>query len=194
MSLATDALIVERLPRMLTYARALTRNRAEADDLVQDTVIRVLDSIERFDGRSFGAWSGTILRNRFIDNCRHARFQGGAIEDAPVMATAAQPTQESVVELDQTLRLLDDLAPNHREIIVMICIKEFSYARTAKLLKVPIGTVRSRLSRARVELLSAVEEDRHGRRNGEDTPSRTRSSSVNKSAGPVFIGIVSRHG
>lgn len=163
MSVATDTLIVERLPGLLAYARALTRNRAEADDLVQDAIVRVLDSIERFDGNNFAAWSGTILRNRFIDNCRQLRFKGGAIEDAPVMATAQQPTQERVVELDETLRVLDDIAPKHREVIIMICIKEFSYARTAGLLKIPMGTVRSRLSRARVELLVAVEDARSRR-------------------------------
>lgn len=175
MALATDTLLIDRLPRLHTYARALTRNRADADDLVQDTVIRVLDSIERFDGRSFGAWSGTILRNRFIDNCRHARFHGGAIEDAPVIVTTQRPTQEGVVELDQTLRVLEDLAPKHREIIVMICIKEFSYARTARMLNIPVGTVRSRLSRARVELLAAVEDDRL-RHRGNPPLARARAS------------------
>jgi DNA-directed RNA polymerase specialized sigma24 family protein len=72
-----------------------------------------------------------------------------------------------VVELDETPRLLVELSPKHREIITLICIKELSYWRTARRLKIPIGTVRSRLSRAREELLAAVEGNRYGRRNGE---------------------------
>lgn len=182
MSAPMDSLIVERLPRMRAYARTLTRNRAAADDLVQDTIVRVLDSAEHFDGRSFAAWSGTILRNRFIDNCRRARFDAGPLDDATDVAVTQQPTQERVVELDETLRVLDDLAPKHREIIVMICIKELSYARTARLLKLPIGTVRSRLSRARVELLAAVESDRHDRR-GHPRLARPMALSVKHAAG-----------
>jgi DNA-directed RNA polymerase specialized sigma24 family protein len=70
------------------------------------------------------------------------------LEDLPVTATAQEATQESVVELDGTLRMLDNLAPRHRKILVMICLKEYSYIRTARELKIPVGTVRSRLSRA----------------------------------------------
>lgn len=167
MSNGTGDLIRERLPHMRVYARSLTRNPVTADDLVQDTIVRVLTSIEKFDGSNFAAWSNTILHNRFIDECRRVRFQGLSIEDVPVMALAQKPTQDTAVELDETLRALDELSPKNREIITLICVNELSYGRAARLLKIPVGTVRSRLSRAREELLAAVEGDRHGRRNGE---------------------------
>jgi RNA polymerase sigma-70 factor (ECF subfamily) len=165
MGYAAGDLILERMPHLVSYARALTRNRASADDLVQDTVVRILTSIEQFDGSSFASWSGTILRNRFFDNCRRSRRHGGSVEDAAVPEMAEEPAQDFVVELDETLRVLDDLSPKHREILTMICIKEFSYERTARMLRIPIGTVRSRLSRARLELLAIVESGR-GARNG----------------------------
>jgi RNA polymerase sigma-70 factor, ECF subfamily len=150
-------LIQSRLPQWRAYAQALTHNRSAAEDLVQDTVVRVLKSIDRFDGTNFRGWSNTILHNRFIDDRRRARFQGGSIEDLPVAVTAQKATQEREVELGDTMRALDEISPKHREIIVLIGIKELSYAQTARQLKIPVGTVRSRLARARAELLTFVE-------------------------------------
>ena len=153
-------LIQERLPQWRAYAQSLTRNRAAAEDLVQDTVVRVLTAIDRFDGTNFKSWSNAILHNRFIDDRRRARYQGGSIEDLPVAATAHKATQEIEVELVETLRALDDISPQHREIIILVGLKELSYARTARRLKIPMGTVRSRLSRARAELLTLVDGER----------------------------------
>jgi RNA polymerase sigma-70 factor, ECF subfamily len=170
MSLAVNTLLQERLPHLHAYAMALTRNRAAAEDLVQDTVERVLSSADRFDGSNFNGWSNTILRNRFIDDCRRDRFRGGSVDDVPVSATAQEATQEKTAELDDTLRALDDLAPKHREILALICLEELSYARTARRLKIPLGTVRSRLARARAELQAALESNGRGRRYGEARP------------------------
>ena len=180
MTFAVGELIQERLPQWRAYALSLTRNRAAAEDLVQDTIVRVLTSISHFDGTNFAAWSNTILRNRFIDDCRRARFQCGSVEDLPVTATAQEATQEHTVELHDTLRVLDNLAPQHRDILVLTCVKELSYVRTARQLKIPIGTVRSRLSRARSLLLATLDEKRGQRRNGERPPLPIRSSSTRR--------------
>ncbi len=159
-------MIQERLPHWLAYAQALTRNRAAAEDLVQDTVVRVLTSMERFDGRSFASWSNTILRNRFIDGYRHSLFQDTSVVDleGPTFARAA--SQEIVVEMDETLRAIEKLAPKHRRILVLTCIHDLSYAHTARRLKIPLGTVRSRLSRARAELLATLDGKASGGRRG----------------------------
>lgn len=81
MTYAIGDLIQKQLPHWLAYAQSLTRNRTAAEDLVQDTVVRVLTSIERFDGRSFASWSNTILRNRFIDGYRRSLFQDSSVVD-----------------------------------------------------------------------------------------------------------------
>jgi RNA polymerase sigma-70 factor (ECF subfamily) len=165
MNSTAGELIQQRLPQWRAYAQSLTRNRAAAEDLVQDTVVRVLTSMDRFDGTNFKGWSNTILHNRFIDDRRRARFQGGSVEDLPIAATAQKATQDLDVELVETLTALDEISPEHREIIILIGIKELSYARTARRLKIPMGTVRSRLSRARAELLTVVDGERRlGRR------------------------------
>lgn len=174
-------LIQKRLPHWLAYAQALTRNRAAAEDLVQDTVVRVLASMERFDGRSFASWSNTILRNRFIDGYRHSLFQDGSAVDLEGPAFARAASQEVVVEMDETLRAIERLAPKHRRILILTCIHEFSYARTARRLNIPLGTVRSRLSRARAELLATLDGKAVGGRRGKPLsklsglPSRRKS-------------------
>lgn len=159
-------LIQSRLPQWRAYAQSLTRNRAAAEDLVQDTIVRVLRSVDKFDGTNFKSWSNAILHNRFIDDRRRARFQGCSVEDLPVEATAQAATQEHAIELAETLHALDKLSPKHREIIVLIGMKEFSYARTARRLEIPLGTVRSRLARARAELNAAVHGERRPDGNG----------------------------
>lgn len=173
-------LIRERLPHWLAYAQALTRNRAAAEDLVQDTVVRVMSSMERFDGRSFASWSNTILRNRFIDGYRHSLFQdGSAVDlDGPTFARAA--SQETAVEMDETLRAIGRLAPKYRRILVLTCIHELSYARTARRLKIPLGTVRSRLSRARAELQATLDGKSGDCENGITPSSPARQSSRRK--------------
>jgi RNA polymerase sigma-70 factor (ECF subfamily) len=175
-------MIQERLPHWLAYAQALTRNRAAAEDLVQDTVVRVLTSMERFDGRSFASWSNTILRNRFIDGYRHSLFQDSSAVDleGPTFARAA--SQEIVVEMDETLRAIERLAPKHRRILVLTCVQDLSYARAARRLKIPLGTVRSRLSRARAELLATLDGKSRGGRSGRSVPDSTRLASRRKAS------------
>jgi RNA polymerase sigma-70 factor (ECF subfamily) len=168
-------LIQERLPQWRAYARSLTRNRAAADDLVQDTIVRVLTSIEHFDGSNFASWSNAILRNRFIDDCRRARFQNGSVDNLPVAATAQPATQAFAVELEETMRALHKLPPKHRKILVLIAVNELSYVRAARRLKIPLGTVRSRLARARATLLAAVDGNSRDSRNAEDAPTPMRS-------------------
>jgi RNA polymerase sigma-70 factor (ECF subfamily) len=178
MDSAIGDLILKRLPNMRAYAQSLTRNRAAAEDLVQDTIVRILTSSNQFDGSNFVSWSNMILRNRFIDDCRRARFRdGGSIDDVPVTAIAQKAAQELAVELDETLRALEDLSPNFRNILVLKCIDDLSYAHTARRLKITLGTVRSRLSRARAELSATVKGNRGGRHDGEVPTIRCRRCS-----------------
>ncbi len=178
-------LIQKRLPHWLAYAQSLTRNRTAAEDLVQDTVVRVLTSAERFDGRSFASWSNTILRNRFIDEYRRSRFRDASVVDLEGTMTAREASQEVKVELDETLRALDGLSPKHRRILVLTCIQDLSYVRAARRLKIPLGTVRSRLSRARKELAAALDGKDGGGHSGDTLPNPVRSPRRNPSKARV---------
>jgi len=151
-------LLIAALPHMRAYARSLTGSADQADDLVQDTALRLLGAHEQYrQGTNFRAWAIAALRNRFIDIRRRARFHGGSIEDIDTSLFAQVPSQETVVYFEQTAREFWRLSPAHREIITMIGINGMSYEQVAKVLGCPIGTVRSRLARARAELQSAID-------------------------------------
>ena len=151
-------LLVAALPHMRAYARSLTGSADQADDLVQDTAIRLMTAHEQYrQGTNFRAWAIAALRNRFIDLRRRARFHGGSIEDIDTSLFAQPPSQDTIVYFEQTAREFWRLSPAHREIITMIGINGMSYEQVAKVLDCPIGTVRSRLARARAELQSAID-------------------------------------
>ncbi|MCW5770850.1 MAG: sigma-70 family RNA polymerase sigma factor [Rhodospirillaceae bacterium] len=151
-------LLIAALPHLRAYARSLTGSADQADDLVQDTAMRLLVAQEQYrEGTNFRAWAIASLRNRFIDLKRRARFHGGSIDDIDTALFAQQASQETVVYFEQTAREFWRLSPAHREIITMIGINGMSYEQVAQVLGCPIGTVRSRLARARAELQSAID-------------------------------------
>lgn len=151
-------LLIAALPHMRAYARSLTGNLDQADDLVQDTAIRLMTAHEQYrQGTNFRAWAIAALRNRFIDLRRRARFHGGSIEDIDTSLFSQPPSQDTIVYFEQTAREFWRLSPAHREIITMIGINGMSYEQVAKVLGCPIGTVRSRLARARAELQIAID-------------------------------------
>ena len=151
-------LLIAALPHLRAYARSLTGSADQADDLVQDTAIRLMTAHEQYrQGTNFRAWAIAALRNRFIDLRRRARFHGGSIEDIDTSLFSQPPSQDTIVYFEQTAREFWRLSPAHREIITMIGINGMSYEQVAKVLGCPIGTVRSRLARARAELQSAID-------------------------------------
>jgi RNA polymerase sigma factor (sigma-70 family) len=143
------------IPGLRRYARSLLRDRSAADDLVQDCLERVVARWQqRRQGDSVRAWVFTILHNlaisRFRQNARLNSFI--AIEDAGEDATASAPTQEQGLQRRELLRLLDRLPEEQRAVLLLISVEDLSYAETARALDIPIGTVMSRLARARERL------------------------------------------
>lgn len=158
------ALFRECLPHLRAYARSLSRNADVADDLVQDTLLRGWAARNQFTmGTNFRAWMFTILRNRFLDECRNGRGREMRTSDISSYDLVVGPTQEVVVEFDDMARAYWRLSPNHREIIMLAGAMGASYEEAAKIIGCPVGTVRSRLSRARTELHESLKA-RSGRR------------------------------
>jgi len=149
--------------RLYGYALALTRDAADAEDLVQDTFVRAMDAarVPR-DEAAFRAWLFRILRNRFIDLQRTRRRDETPLDemsDADDYGAADRPTGDPPVITALTVRFgLMKLKPRQREILALVDVAGFSYAETAQILDVPPGTVMSRLARARAALLDAVGE------------------------------------
>ena len=147
------ALLVEQLPGLRRYARALTGDTWAADDLVQDTLERAWRSFSMWQRRGeVRAWLFGILHNRFVDRLRAqgARPESSAGDDLP--EPPVRPTQDDRLELRDLERALQRLAPEQREVLLLVGVEDLGYAEIARVVGVPIGTVMSRLSRARARL------------------------------------------
>jgi RNA polymerase sigma-70 factor, ECF subfamily len=144
-------LIEQQIPRLRRYARALTRNRERADDLVQDTLGRALIK-EQFwqPGTNLRAWLFTIMHNQNVNNIRRDIRDSAAvdIDEISVKLTATtDPTAScQMLELE---RALAQLPAEQRQVILLVGLEGMAYQDAAGILGIPVGTVRSRLSRGR---------------------------------------------
>jgi len=157
----TDAALRDEIPRLRRYARALTGSRDAADDLVQDTLERALARSALFrPGGNARPWLFAIMHNVFVNQVRSAYARRTVSLDS---AGGIEPWTDA--GLDQRLsvrdleRALAALPSEQREVVLLIALEALSYADTAKVIGVPIGTVMSRLSRGRERLRLLLEGD-----------------------------------
>lgn len=147
--------LVAFLPNLRRFAMSLCRDRALADDLVQGACERALANSARFQpGTRFDAWMFTILRNLWIDHARR-RQTAGIHEDVDDRADLIGATGEEpyhALELKAVADAIDKLSEDQREVLLLVCVEGFSYQETAEIIGAPIGTVMSRLARARIAL------------------------------------------
>jgi RNA polymerase sigma factor (sigma-70 family) len=157
-------LLVEPLiPALRRYARALMRDRDAADDLVQDCLERVISRWHqrRADGDA-RTWVFTILHNLAINRLKQKTRRGPhlAIEDVDAAAMARPPDQEESLRLRDILRALEALSEEQRSVLLLVSVEALSYVETARVLGIPVGTVMSRLARAREKLMQIMEGER----------------------------------
>jgi RNA polymerase sigma-70 factor (ECF subfamily) len=153
-----EARIVACIPSLRRYARGLTGDRDRADDLVQDTLERAWSRYSRWQRRGeLRAWMFGIMHNCFVDGLRAQGRQAGhdAMADLPDIPVRA--TQDDGLALRDLDRCLASLPAEQKEVLLLIAVEEFSYRETAQVLEIPIGTVMSRLSRARERLAALLE-------------------------------------
>ena len=140
--------LIEQLPRLRRYARALTGDAARADDLVQDTLERALAKLDLWQpGSNLRAWLFTLMHNLFVNQIRVRRPQETAMEDA-LDEPVSGGQMEALAARDLHAALLR-LPEDQRAVILLVGLEQFSYAEAAQVLGVPAGTVMSRLARAR---------------------------------------------
>ncbi|MEM1314070.1 MAG: sigma-70 family RNA polymerase sigma factor [Pseudomonadota bacterium] len=151
--------IAQELPRLRRVARVLTRgDAAEADDLVQETLLRALKAADGFRGASkVGTWLTSILVNLHRSARRRAVVRRRWLDAQPREEPTEPARQEQSLEVKQTLQALDALSGEQRAAIAMISVGGASYAEAAEALGVPLGTLMSRISRGRAAMRKAME-------------------------------------
>jgi RNA polymerase sigma factor (sigma-70 family) len=146
--------IEAEIPRLRRYARALTRDVVAADDLVQDCLARALGKLHLWqEGTDLRAWLFTILHNQYVNQVRRAVREGvvvGLSETEPMLTRA--PHQGKRLELRDLERAIAKLPEEQRSVILLVGLEGMRYEEVAEILDVPVGTVRSRLSRGREAL------------------------------------------
>ncbi|MDB5468813.1 MAG: polymerase sigma-70 factor, subfamily [Caulobacter sp.] len=149
--------LLELIPAMRAFARSLCRNRDEADDLAQDALYRALQSWRTFQpDTNLKAWVFTILRNRFYSTRRTAGRETALDPEFAERTLLSPDDPYARFELDLVRRGLSQLPEEQREAILLICAAGLTYDQAAEVSGVPIGTVKSRLSRGRATLVALV--------------------------------------
>jgi RNA polymerase sigma-70 factor (ECF subfamily) len=156
--------IEEEIPRLRRYARALTRDVTAADDLVQDCLARALSKVHLWqEGTDLRAWLFTILHNQYVNHVRRAVREGTAVglsETEPMLTS--QPNQTKRLALRDLERAIAKLPEEQRAVLLLVGLEGMRYEEVATILDVPVGTIRSRLSRGREmlrQLMGMVEEE-----------------------------------
>lgn len=148
--------VVTMLPRLRRFALSLTGSRDRADDLVQATCERALRSAGNWEpGTRLDSWLYRIMQNLWIDEIRKAKPRGTEVPVEEVHDLAGEDGERSALarlSMQQILRALEQLPSEQRSVVSLVCIEDMSYREVADILAIPVGTVMSRLSRARAAL------------------------------------------
>ncbi len=151
-----DDLVRVHSPSLVTFARSLSPDRWGAEEAVQDTLVRAWKYIDSFHGRgSFEGWLLRICRNVIVDHSIAAAKRPVSVDDAVLEAACGA---SAIDDSHQITDLLRSLAPHHTEVLVVVGVLGYSYEDAADLLDLPIGTVRSRLTRARAVFAERLNE------------------------------------
>jgi RNA polymerase sigma-70 factor (ECF subfamily) len=142
-------LIVPYIPNLRRYARALVGDREGADDLVQDTLERAVRKFHLWRPGDLRAWLFSIMHNVFINQLKARKISSDVEIDDSFAAPVPGATSTDIMDLR---RALGSLAPEQREVVLLVALEDMSYADVSRALGIPMGTVMSRLSRGRERL------------------------------------------
>lgn len=150
--------LLKTLPSLRAFAMSMVHNHHRADDLVQDTVMKAWANQGSFElGTNIKAWLFTILRNEFYSQMRK---KGREVSDADGLLTermAVNPAQHGALDMRDFKRALDEIPDDQREAIVLVAASGFSYEEAAEICGCAVGTIKSRVSRARTALKNLLD-------------------------------------
>ena len=146
--------LVKEMENLRKFALRLTRNASDAEDLVQATLLRALEKKDYFqDGTNLFSWTSKIMFNLFASQYRHKKKFDTQYDPTPYIEQASiGPSQEVTTDLAKVRETMKLLSKEHREMLILVCIRGMRYEEVSEMLQIPVGTVRSRLSRARKQL------------------------------------------
>lgn len=155
----TQAQLIQEMPKLRKFAQKLTRNNAEAEDLTQSTLLRALEKTTYFEtGTDLFKWTSKIMYNLFVtDYRRKVKFETQYDPESYIDNRAVDADQHVKMELKAVNAAMNQMSNEHKEILIMVCVKGMQYQEVADMLDIPVGTVRSRLSRARNQLQALME-------------------------------------
>lgn len=152
--------VVALIPALRAFAWSISRNGSDADDLVQDTLIKAWSHRDKFEtGTNLRAWLFTILRNTYYTAVVRRRREVRDEDDQHARSLTAAPTQEWGLAIRALQAALDQLPPEHREALILVGAAGLSYEEAAEICGCALGTIKSRVNRARNRLLRVMELD-----------------------------------
>ena len=145
--------MLHAIPDLRAFAISLSGKVDRADDLVQETLLRAMANISSFQpGTNMSAWLTTILRNLFVSDYRKRRYEVQDTDGLHFDSLIAPPEQHSRLEFDEFREALARLPPDQREALLLVGACGFSYEEAATICESPVGTIKSRVNRARTHL------------------------------------------
>lgn len=150
--------LLEETDGLRKFALKLTRNVYDAEDLVQSTVLRALEKRTMFQsGTNLFSWTSKIMYNMFVSNYRRKTKYESQYDPEPYINNQSQEASQDIkMEVQDIENAMQELNEEHQEVLMMVCVKNMKYAEVSEALQIPVGTVRSRLSRAREALKTAL--------------------------------------
>ncbi len=157
-----QAALVQEMSHLRKFALRLCNSQAEAEDLLQSTLLRAIEKKHLFEnGTDVFKWSSKIMFNLFVsDYRRRTKFETRYDPETFIERESVEASNETKVELAEVQEAMDRLSEDHRDVLIMVCIKGMQYQEVGEALNIPLGTVRSRLSRAREQLQALLETPR----------------------------------
>jgi RNA polymerase sigma-70 factor, ECF subfamily len=156
--------LMDHLPALRAFAVSLTRNISDADDIVQDCIVKAWSNIDKFTpGTNLQAWLFTILRNTFFSRTRKRRREVADPDGIYAQRLSVAPAHDAKLAMNDFKRAFDVLTPEHREVLILVGASGYSCEEAAAMMGVAVGTVKSRANRARNRLCELM-----GLKPGED--------------------------
>lgn len=154
--------LVQEMSHLRKFALRLTQSQAEAEDLLQSTLLRAIEKKHLFEnGTDVFKWTSKIMFNLFVsDYRRRTKFETRYDPETFIERESIEASNETKVELAEVQEAMERLSEDHRDVLVMVCVKGMQYQEVAEVLNIPLGTVRSRLSRAREQLQALLDNPR----------------------------------